>query len=394
MGLAKPTATERLRDAFEHTGGPTFGAEEEVMVLDPLTFDLSDTAEELLHRAPSDPNLKLEMPASQLEVITPTCAGLPELVEELHAGRTRLAAAVHGHALLAAAGAHPFAAGTGRLNRGSHYAAMAREYGPVARRQLVCGLHVHVGLPGAQRALAVYNALRGHLPELAALGANAPLRSGGEAGMASIRPLISAMLPRQGVPPAYESWEELEADVAWGRGAGRIVGLSGWWWELRLHALLGTIEVRVPDSQSTVADAAAVVTTVCALILRLSAMHDAGELGDAAPSWRIAENRWSAARGGVHGEMFDLTDGTPMRTSERLQLLLEELRPVALELGAEEHLDHALGMSLHNGADRQLELARRRGARGVAESLAASFAPAGDTSRSLDTKTPSDGGRP
>jgi glutamate---cysteine ligase / carboxylate-amine ligase len=352
---------DRLRSLFEHSRELSFGVEEELMVLDAQTLDLAPRAPELLAKIGWGEAIKLELPASQLEIVTPPREEIPAIVADLGAGRARLRQAVAGRVKLLAAGAHPFAAPEGVLNREPRHERLEREYGRVARRQLVCGLHVHVGLRGAARVLAVYNAMRSHLPEIAALGANAPFRGGRDSGMASVRPLISGLLPRQGVPPAYASWEELASDLEWGERAGRLEGHRGWWWELRIHPQLGTLEVRVPDAQSTVADAAALVTTVCALVQRLAAAYDADELPGAVPAWRIGENRWSAARHGVDGTMLDLHSGRARPTRERLHELLEELRPFASRLGGDRHLDRAHELAERNGADRQREIAADSG---------------------------------
>lgn len=371
---ATPTAQE-LCELFDRPGALTFGVEEEVMLLDPETLDLTPRAAELLAAAPEPDGLKLELPASQLEIVSAPHADIGALLADVHAGRVRLARAVAGQARLAAAGAHPFTSADGELNGGGRYQRMQRDYGAVARRQLVCGLHVHVALSGAARALSVYNALRAYLPELAALGANAPLRDGRDCGLASVRPLISAMLPRQGVPPIYQSWQALAHDLAWGNRSGRLQRLAGWWWELRLHAGLGTIEVRVPDAQSTVGDAGALIATTCALVLWLAERHDAGELTAPAPSWRIAENRWSAARDGVHGKMIDLDSGAVVATRERLHALLESLLEVGEPIGARDSLDHAHALAEQNGADRQRAIAADAGALAVVDALSAAFLP-------------------
>jgi len=197
-----------------------------------------------------------------------------------------------GAALLAGAGAHPFAAVEGALSDGPRYDALVREYGPVARRQLVFGLHVHVAVRPADRALAVYNALRSYLPLIAALAANAPFYEGVDTGLASVRPKLCELLPRQGVPPPIASWEELGDALRWGQAAGAMADRSQWWWEARLHPVFGTVEVRVPDTQTTVAETAAVAAVVHALVAWLAERHAAGEALAVAPSWRIAENRW------------------------------------------------------------------------------------------------------
>src|SRR5213075_2861884 len=134
-------------------------------------------------------------------------------------------------------------------------------------------LQVHVAPGDAERTLAVYNALRGHLPELAALAANAPFHAGRDTGFASVRPLIGGLLPRQGVPPAIPSWEAFAETLRWGRVAGAVPEPRRWWWELRPHLAFGTLELRVPDAQTTVADAAAVAAFVHALVARLGERH-------------------------------------------------------------------------------------------------------------------------
>jgi glutamate---cysteine ligase / carboxylate-amine ligase len=369
----KSPSEREIRALFEHDREPTFGVEEEVMVLDPQTFDLAPWAGELLAGMPDRRGVKLELPASQLGIVTAPRESLAKLTRDLYTARTRLAEDVAGRAVLASAGAHPFAAVEGQLNRGERYERNEQEYGSVMRRQLVCGLHVHVGLAGADRVLAVYNALRSYLPELAALGANAPVHGGRDSGMASVRPGIAGTLPRQGVPPAYRSLREYADDLAWGTRAGRLASVREWWWELRLHAQLGTIEIRVPDAQTRVADAAALAGTACSLVLWLAACHDAGELPRAAPSWRIAENRWSAARHGVHGKMADLVSGASIPTSHRLDALLDAVHPFAALFGGEELHAHARQLASANGADQQRAIVAGHGCRGLMSHLAAAF---------------------
>jgi carboxylate-amine ligase len=246
--------------------------------------------------------------------------------------------------LVAGAGAHPFAVALGELNDGQRYAALAAEFASVARRQLVFGLHVHVAVDGADRAVAVHDALRSHLPDLAALGANAPFHEGRDSGLASVRPTISGMLPRQGVPPALGSWEGFETALRWGAQAGALPDVRRWWWELRLHPLLGTIEVRVVDTQTTIRETAAVAAVVHALVGWLAARHTAGERLPVAPTWRIAENRWWAARDGLDAQLADLETGARAPVRERLARLLDELEQTAQRLGCAGELQLARGL--------------------------------------------------
>jgi glutamate---cysteine ligase / carboxylate-amine ligase len=335
-----------LRAAFDVAAPMTVGLEEELMLLDPATLDLAPRAAQVLQRLSGDTRFTPELPAAQVEIVLPSAATVREATAALRAARADLVEAARGIGVLAGAGAHPFAPLEGELSAGERYEALRREYGPVARRQLVFGLHVHVAVRPAQRALAVFNAIRSHLPLIAALAANAPFHAGADTGLASVRPKISELLPRQGVPPPLASWEELADALRWAR-----IDHAQWWWEARLHPGFGTVEVRVPDTQSTVADTGAVAALVHALAAWLAERHESGEQLPVAPTWRIAENRWSACRHGLEGTMADLVTGEVAPTRERLAALLGELAPVARHIGCAGELER---VDLEaNGATRQ-----------------------------------------
>ena len=373
MSDAPPTPAA-LRARFDAGVPLTVGLEEELMLLDPVSLDLTPEAPAALGVVAADERFKLELPATQIEVVTPPCATVAEAARQLAVARRDLSEALAGRYRLAGAGVHPFASPRGVLNSTPRYDATAREYGEIARRQLVFGLHVHVGVPGADRALAVFNALRAYLPEIAALAANAPFYQGRDSGLASVRPKLSELLPRQGVPPALESWEALADAYAWGHRAQRF-GPAQWWWEARLHPVHGTVEVRVPDTQATVADAAAVGALVHALVHHLAERHDAGDLPPAAETWRIEENRWSACRHGLDGHLADLSTGELQPTRERLDALITQIAASAEQVGATRDLEGARALLDGNGAERQRRIAASDGVRGVVGWLADAFAP-------------------
>lgn len=295
-----PPSSAQLRAVFDAPSTMTVGLEEELFVLDAGTLDLAPRAHELVA---ADPQAKPELVAAQIELATPPCDPLDAALEHLAAGRRSLGGAARERGLrLMGAGAHPFARAEGALTDGERYAAIAEHFGVVARRQLVAALQVHVAVRPAERALAVHNAIRAHLPELAALAANAPFHDGADTGLASIRPIIAGQLPRQGVPPALESWDAYAEAL-------RIAGDPGsWWWEARLHPRFGTIELRVPDSQATIADATAIATVAVGLVRWLAARHEAGEDLPVLDAWRIEQRRWQALRHGATGTMGDQVD--------------------------------------------------------------------------------------
>jgi carboxylate-amine ligase len=342
-----PTDVRALRATFDAVEPLTVGIEEELMLLDPETLDLAPVAPQVLERVAGDPRFKLELPAAQLEIALPPARSVAELSVQLAAARRDVAAAADGLALIAGAGLHPFASAEGTVNRGDRYERLIHEYGTVARRQLVFALQVHIAVGGADRTLAVYNALRAHLPELAALAANAPFHEGRDTGFASFRPIVADMLPRQGMPPPIESWEAWSDDLAWGARAGRLPGPSQWWFELRPHPAFGTLELRVPDTLATVAVSAAVAAVAHALVAQLIEYPR-----DGVASWRIEENRWVAARHGLAGTFVDLLTGERVSVRAHLHALLDELEPYAASLGAASQFAVARSMLDVGGADR------------------------------------------
>jgi len=368
-----PSAAE-LRARFDAARPLTVGLEEEVMLLDPATLDLVPRADDVLARLAGDPRFKRELPAAHLEIATAPAPRATDALAQLAAARTELLRACAGIALPATAGVHPFSAPEGALSDGPRYERIEADYGPVARRQLVASLQVHVAVGGATRTLAVHDALRSFLPELAALAANGAFHGGRDSGLASARPLICGLLPRQGVPPALQSWERFAAELAWGARAGALPAPGQWWWELRPHPAFGTLELRVPDAQSTLAGAAGVAAAAQALVAWLAQRFDAGEPLPVAPDWRIAENRFAALRGGLDAALADLQTGERVPARERLRALLDALAPVAERLGAAPLLSHARALARRNGAERQREIAAQRGVHGLVAWQAEAFA--------------------
>jgi glutamate---cysteine ligase / carboxylate-amine ligase len=372
MGQAAMTDADRLREAFAHPRSGTVGVEEEVMLLDAATLDLRpDGPAVLASGGGADPRFTTELPAAQLEIVLPPLATVDAVAAALLAARRDLAArATAAGAALAGCGVHPFASGVGVLNDGPRYTAIADEFAGVARRQLVFGLHVHVALDGPDTALAVYNAIREHLPALAALAAHAPYYEGADSGLASVRPKLNDLLPRQSIPPELPSWEAVAAMHRWGRDTGAVPDAGQWWWEARLHPVHGTLEVRVCDTQATVADTAALVATVSGLVALLAARHHAGDLPAPAPGWRIAENRWSACRHGVGGRWFDVRTGTVRAMADHLHALLDDLAPFA----PADRLDAARDLVERPRATRLRMLVGEHGPRGAMRRMADEFA--------------------
>ena len=362
------------RRVFDEVRPGTVGVEEELMLLSPATLDLEPVNDQVLAKVGRDSCFRPELRASQIEIVTPVCASAVEIGAELENARRRLIAATDGMARVAAAGTHPFSADWGEANSAERYRLIEDEYAWAARRSMVCGLHVHVAVGGAERSLAAFNALRSLLPEIAALAANSPFFQGEDTGLCSIRPKLNHF-PRTGVPPAFASWEEFAAFVNWGRSGGLFPDGTFLWWDLRPHPVHGTLELRAADSQTRVEDAAAIAALVQCAVAWLAGRHDSGESLPVHDSHRIAENSWRAMRYGVSGFLVDLDSGRREPTRERVGRLLDELGDQARRLGCQDELAGVRVLLAGNGADRQRYVAEREGMTGVVRWLARETEP-------------------
>jgi carboxylate-amine ligase len=351
--------------AFEHSLPFTIGVEEELMLVDAASYDLAPVIDEVLPLLDGDERFAKELRAAQIELVTPVCVTAADACRELVGLRRHLVERLDGRYRVLGSGTHPFSARHGEITGADRYRAIADEYVWAAARSLVCGLHVHVAVPGADRALAVYNALRSYLPELAALSANSAFVDGVDTGMASVRPKFNDMYPRSGIPPSFNTWEELVEFVDWGRTGGLFPDSSHFWWEMRPHPVHGTIEIRAADTQTRVDDSTAIVAVIQALVAMLTDRFDAGERLPRHRTCRITENAWRAYRYGVRGWLVDLDHGRRVPTRERIGQLLDELRPYAAQFDAEGQLDAARTLLAGNGSDRQRYVHARKGLVGL-----------------------------
>ncbi len=369
-----PADVTELRAPFERTGGYTIGVEQELMVLDARTLDLAPRAAELAAAVGAEPWCRTELPAAQIEVATAPASRVGDAVAELADAHATLVSACGGRLRLASGGTHPFACARGVVADEGRYARLADDYGWAAQRALAFGLHVHVAVGGADRTLAVHNALRSWLPLVSALSVNSPFHDGIDTRMASVRPKLCESFPRQGVAPIIPSFEWYAELLAWGARAGAVPDASYHWWETRLHPRCGTLEIRCPDAPGTQHDLAAIVAVVQTLVAWLGDRIDAGEPMPVHDTLRIEENRWRAMRDGVSGELVDLETGRAVPTRGLLAALLGRLAPFALRLGCERELAGAVRLLRLTGAERQRVVASERGLRGLVESMADRFA--------------------
>jgi glutamate---cysteine ligase / carboxylate-amine ligase len=365
---ATPAAgsVDELRAVFDRAEEPTIGVEEELLLVDPRSFAPVDAGPELLAELQDHDRFRAELSPAQIEIVSPVCTSPGEAVRALMAGRRAAAAATAGEMRLVGLGAHPFAEPWSGISPGPRFELIERRFRWGARQGgLAAGLHIHLGIPGADTLLAVSNALRGFMPEIAALAAAAPYFAGRDTGLASIRPKLADALPNQGVAPAFAGWDDYAALLEWGRMTGSFSDHTKLWWECRLHPGFGTIEVRVPDAQAAPADVEAVVTVTWSLARWLAERHDRGEPLPAHPVWAIAENRWRAAADGVEGALVDLDVMRPVAARARIRELLTRIGGSAGSPAGERAIEHGLTMLDRPAPPTHREIAATRGLPGL-----------------------------
>src|ERR1041385_2324311 len=199
-----------------HFTGPshTIGIEEELMICDARSFDLVNAIESLLEDAP-DGEIKPELMESVLEISTDPCANTVEAGEQLRALRRQVCeTAAAKDLVIGSAGTHPFAMWEDqRIVARPRYRDLISALRFVARQEIIFGMHVHVGVEGAARAVHIANGMRVHVPVLLALSANSPFWRADATGLASTRTPIFRAFPRVGIPPTYKDWDDYERRI-------------------------------------------------------------------------------------------------------------------------------------------------------------------------------------
>lgn len=340
------------------------------MVLDATSYALSPRAAEIIDGGPRGVGeFKQELFASMLEIATPVCGSAHEAFDALRSLRSDACDAADALGLrIAAAGSHPFnRAGDQEIADAPRYRKMVEHLGVTALRQGVTGLHVHVAMPSAA---ACHSALEGVLPWLPlvlALSANSPYVGGEDTGHASNRAEILDQLPRSGSPPPCASFDDWQSLVEHFVRLGIVKDYTQFWWDVRPHPRLGTLEVRMPDQPTSVRRSAAFAALLQALCVTV--LDEPGRVGDHAGRAIYEQNRWAALRFGPRAELVHPIEDRMVPAVELAAQLLERVGPAARRLGSADLLE-PLGEPRCEG-DRLLEVGRAEGLQAAAADLVA-----------------------
>jgi carboxylate-amine ligase len=363
-----------MDSGFGATAPYTVGVEEEFQLVDPGSRRLTPVVDEVLAAGEGSRLITSELSQSCVEMLSPVYESAADLARELPGLRREVRDLARSRGVeIVAAGAHPFSEPTEQpLTGDDHNRRLEEEMGWVARTQAIYGLHVHVAVPDGDTAIMAVNALARHVPLLVALSANSPFWRGFDTRLASTRIKIFEMFPRSGLPPTFRNWEDFEEHIEALVASGSIPDYSWCWWDARPHQKFGTVELRAPDVQTDASYTVALAALVQCLVARAG-------INERPPEDALykAENKWRAVRYGMDADFYDFVAGSVIPARSMARGLVEELRPVARNLGCEEELGGVLEIvELGTGAELQRAAHKRsRSLEGVMDYLIEGTAP-------------------
>lgn len=335
----------KAREIFEQSTDFTVGIEEEFQILDGETLELTQGFEQLRDEAQADPllaaSLAGELISSEVEIRSGRGEDFADAVAMQQTHRTRLfELAEKQGVLLGALGAHPFSRWQDQqIIDTEHYHRVEDGLKYVAWRNNTFSLHVHVGVNGADRAIAVTDRLREVLPELLAISASSPFVDGRDSGLASVRTqLFTRMFPRCGIPEPFVDWDGYAGFIEFLKEMNSVIESTQLWWSVRPHHSFGTVEVRICDAQPTAEGSTALAGLIVACVAQAARDHDDGKPFEPRAGRELEENLWRAIRFGLDGKLIDFAARAEYPAAAAVERLLEWTSPVRVELGIEADL--------------------------------------------------------
>ena len=351
--------------------GPSFtvGIEEEYLLVDRGSRDVAiDPPREILDSCKAvagEGLVESELLRSQIEVNTRVCETVAEARRNLVQLR-RLISEIAGDYGLApiAASTHPFA--EWHLQRQTHkerYDLLFRDMQSLARRLLICGMHVHVGIEDDDLRVELLNRFSGYLPLLLALSTSLPFWQGEDTGLKSWRLTVFDNFPRSGLPEQFENYSDYRNHVEILRRAGVMEDATFIWWDLRISARYPTLETRVADICTYLDDTASIAALNQSILHYLYRMHRDHTSGAVYSRFLVDQNRWRAMRYGYDEGLVDFATASVVSIGDLLADILEKVAPDADELGCTRELERVLDIP-QRGTSAHRQLAIYNAARG------------------------------
>ncbi len=350
---------------FAPSARSTVGIEWEIMLADPVSGDLVGRAPELLdaleeESADERHTVTGELLTNTIEVTSGIGDSVAHAVDDIANAIAAVRSATDPAGIeLLSAGSHPFAQWYDQeVTDKTRYHTLIERTQWWGRNMMIWGIHVHIGVEDHRKVFPIINALAGFLPHLQALAASSPFWAGERTGYASNRALVFQQLPTAGLPWPLHDWSQYESYLDDMVRTGVMADATEVRWDIRPAPRWGTIEVRACDGMSTLPELASVAALVQVLVEDFSRQLDEGRTLPEMPAWFHRENKWRAARYGMDARVIVDAAGRQRPVREHLSEILEELAPVAVELGCVREFG-SIATTLEDGAsyERQLTIA-------------------------------------
>ncbi len=337
----------------------TLGVEEEYMVVDPHTRELTSHDQKIVELAShvTKDSVKAEMHQAVVEVGTGICKDVSQAYEEIR-GLRKLVSEIAGSLDLriGAAGTHPFSHWSKQLiTPNPRYDEIVQEMQEAARSNLIFGLHVHVGIADKNMAIHIQNTVRYFLPHVYALSCNSPFWEGRNTGFKSFRTKVFDKFPRTGIPDRFEGWDDFKNYVNLLIQTNCIDNAKKIWWDVRVHPFFDTIEFRICDVPMRIDETIAITAVFQALVVKLYKLRLQNMSFIMYTRALINENKWRASRYGLDGKLIDFGKQVELDTRVLILELLDFIDDVVDELGSRKAINyiHTI-LEKGTGADRQL----------------------------------------
>ena len=334
---------------FHSSESSSLGIEMELEIVDVDTRELHSGATEILTDAgrpypdSAHPKAKHELLESTIEIITGICTTVADARSDLEATLAELKPYLDQRDLaFICSGTHPFSDwAKQQISPNPRYERLVEEMQWLARRLQIFGIHVHVGVRSAEKAIAIANALTAYIPHFLAISASSPYWMGQDTGLASSRSKVFEALPTAGLPYQLSGWAQFEDFMHTLVSAKAISSIREVWWDIRPHPDFGTIEFRICDGMPTMSEVASVAAISQCLVEWLDTLYDRGHTLPVPRSWVVRENKWRAARYGIDAEIITDESGSLAAMGDAIGRLIDELGPTARRLDCEAELEHA-----------------------------------------------------
>jgi len=329
---------------FSRSDGPTLGVEWEICLVDPVARDLVPRAAEVIEEVQArypDIHLEPEFLQNTIELVTPICANTKEAVRALQRDLNAVKEVADEKGLkLWASGGHPFSDfRTNPLSPKHTYEEIVNRTQYWGQHMLLWGIHCHVGISHEDKVWPIINAVMTKYPHLLAISASSPGWDGIDTSYASNRTMLYQQLPTAGMPYQFESWDEWVDFMRDQQTSGVINHTGSMHFDVRPAAKWGTVEVRISDATSNLRELAAVVALTHCLVVHYDRMLERGEKLPTLQQWHVAENKWRGARYGMDALVITSRGTDEDWVKHELQLLIDELTPVAADLDCVDELN-------------------------------------------------------